>query len=128
MQYIIRNLFYEIVRNLSHPLIFCMPSSLIVNDAFKYTHNNCFVVALRAKLREKRGIDGSLTNDIILTICCGYCTLVQVCITPTIEFSLNVFTEFVELYYIFKRLFELFQPATSCMTDQDATTVPARHR
>ena len=32
-----------------------------------------------------------------------------------IEFSLNVFTE-------------LFEPATSCVGDQDATTAPARHR
>ena len=77
LQYIIRNLFYDFVRNLSHPLIFPMSSPPIVNNAF--THNNFFVAALRAKLREKRGIVGSLTNDIILTICCGYCTLVQVC-------------------------------------------------
>ena len=46
----------------------------------------------------------------------------------SIEFSLNVFTEFAEFshknYYILKRLFE---PATSCVRDQDATTVQTRH-
>ena len=46
------------------------------------------------------------------------------------EFSLNVFNEFDEFgdkkyYYVLKRLFE---PATSCVRDQDATTSPARHR
>ena len=44
----------------------------------------------------------------------------------TFEFSLNVFTEFSDKkYYILKRLFE---PETSWFSDQDATTVPARHR
>ena len=45
------------------------------------------------------------------------------------EFSLNVFTEFAEFgdnkYHILKRLFE---PATSCVRDHDATTAPVRHR
>ena len=45
-----------------------------------------------------------------------------------LEFCLNVFTEFDEfndkIYYILKRLFE---PATSCVRDQDVTTVPVRH-
>ena len=47
----------------------------------------------------------------------------------TIKFSLNVFTEFNEFgdkkYYILKIL---FQPATSCVRDQDATTAPVRCR
>ena len=46
----------------------------------------------------------------------------------TMEFSLNVFTEFAEFsdknYYVLKRLFE---PATSCVRDKDASTAPARH-
>ena len=44
----------------------------------------------------------------------------------TIEFFLNVCTEFTEkidIYCILKRLFE---PATSCVRDQDATAAPAR--
>ena len=46
--------------------------------------------------------------------------------TLTIEFSLNVFAEFSDKnYYMLKRLFE---PAISCVRDQDAATVPARHR
>ena len=44
----------------------------------------------------------------------------------TIEFFLNVCTEFTEkidIYCILKRLFE---PASSCVRDQDATAAPAR--
>ena len=42
-----------------------------------------------------------------------------------IQFSLNVFTEFSDKNYnILKRLFE---PATFCGRDWDATTAPARH-
>ena len=46
------------------------------------------------------------------------------------EFSQNVFTEFAEFgdkkyYYVLKRLFE---PATSCVRDHDATTSSGRHR
>ena len=42
----------------------------------------------------------------------------------TLEFFLNVFTEFSdEKYLSLKRL----EPATSCVRDQDATTAPARH-
>ena len=43
----------------------------------------------------------------------------------TMEFFLNVFTEFSDknIVIIVKGL----KPATSCLRDQDATTVPARH-
>eukprot|EP00918_Siedleckia_nematoides_P076216 GHVU01166646.1.p1 GENE.GHVU01166646.1~~GHVU01166646.1.p1 ORF type:complete len:116 (+),score=10.87 GHVU01166646.1:183-530(+) len=34
-------------------------------------------VALRGRLREKRGIDGSLTEDILCWLLCPYCTLCQ---------------------------------------------------
>ena len=49
----------------------------------------------------------------------------------TIEFSLNVFTEFAEfsdknMYYYSKRV-RTCHPATSCVRDMDASTVPARH-
>ena len=49
----------------------------------------------------------------------------------TIEFSLNVFTEFAEfsdknICHYSKRAWTC-HPATSCVRDQDATPVPARH-
>ncbi len=34
--------------------------------------------ALRERLRTRRDIDGSLTMDLFLILCCGYCTLCQV--------------------------------------------------
>ena len=56
----------------------------------------------------------------------GWCGKIQILNLRIFEFSLNVFTEFNDKkYYIYKRLFE---PATSCVRDQDATTAPARHR
>ena len=46
----------------------------------------------------------------------------------TFEFSLNVFTEFSDkkICHHSKRTWTC-HPATSCVRDQDATTVPARH-
>ena len=49
----------------------------------------------------------------------------------TFEFSLNVFTEFAEfsdknICHYNKRA-QTCHPATSCVRDQDAITVPARH-
>ena len=49
----------------------------------------------------------------------------------TFEFSLNVFTEFTEfsdknICHYNKRA-QTCHPATSCVRDQDAITVPARH-
>ena len=49
----------------------------------------------------------------------------------TIEYSLNVFTEFAEFSdknncHCSKRA-RTCQPATSCVRDQDAITVPTRH-
>ena len=40
------------------------------------------------------------------------------------EFSLNVFTEFAEFS---DNTVKGLEPATSCVRDQDATTVPVRH-
>ena len=42
------------------------------------------------------------------------------------DFSLNVFIEFAE-FKVFIITAKGFKPATSCIRDQDATTVPARH-
>ena len=57
---------------------------------------------------------------------CCQCWLL---VCDALEFSLNVFTELSEFSdtkcYILKRLFEL---TTSCVIDQDATTVPARNK
>ena len=43
----------------------------------------------------------------------------------TFEFSLNVFTEFSDKIFVITG--KGLRPATSCVRDQDATTVPARH-
>ena len=43
----------------------------------------------------------------------------------SIEFSLNAYTEFS--YKIFVITVKGFEPAISCVRDQDATTVPGRH-
>ena len=46
----------------------------------------------------------------------------------SIEFSLNVFNEFAEFSdKIFVVTIKRFEPVTSCVRDQDATSVPARH-
>ena len=49
----------------------------------------------------------------------------------TIEFSLNVFTEFAEFsdknICHYSKKARTCQSATSCVRDQDATTAPARH-
>ena len=42
----------------------------------------------------------------------------------TLEFFLNVLTEFTEQKYL---SLKGLTPATSCVRDQDTTTVPARH-
>ena len=46
-----------------------------------------------------------------------------------IEFSLNVFIEIVEFSDKNNQILKsLFEPATTCVKDQDATTAPARYR
>ena len=48
--------------------------------------------------------------------------------TETVEFFLNVFTEFSKFGdKKFAIKVKGLEPATSCVRDQDATTVPARH-
>ena len=48
-----------------------------------------------------------------------------------VEFSLNVFTEFVKFsdknICHYSKGAQTCHPATSCVRDQDATTAPARH-
>ena len=43
----------------------------------------------------------------------------------TFEFSLNAFTEFSDKIFVITE--KGLKPATSCVRDQDVTTVPARH-
>ena len=43
------------------------------------------------------------------------------------EFFLNVFTEFVEFSDQKHLLLKGFEPATSCVKDQDTIKVPAKH-
>ena len=48
--------------------------------------------------------------------------------SESLEFFLNVFTEFAEFSdKIFFIELKGFEPATSCVRDQDATTVSARY-
>ena len=44
-----------------------------------------------------------------------------------LEFSLNVFTEFTGVKTVLYLKKNLFEPVTSRVRDQDATTAPARH-
>jgi len=37
----------------------------------------CCMVQVRGKIREKYGIDGTLINDILMSLCCGICAISQ---------------------------------------------------
>lgn len=39
--------------------------------------NLYFFTKIRGQVRDKKGIDGSFINDLLLTCCCGLCSLVQ---------------------------------------------------
>ena len=39
--------------------------------------NLWFFTQIRGKIREQKGIDGSFVNDLLMTCCCGLCSLIQ---------------------------------------------------
>ncbi|EDO36116.1 predicted protein [Nematostella vectensis] len=39
--------------------------------------NIWFATQIRGKVREQKGIEGSFVNDLLMTWCCGFCSIIQ---------------------------------------------------